>query len=220
MSGMNLEQARFNMVEQQIRPWEVLDPRVLDVLATIPREEFVPDRYRNLAFCDLRIPLGRDQSMMRPVEEGRMLQALSLADTDSVLEIGTGSGFVTACLARLADKVVSVELFEDFHQSAAAKLARLGVTNATLRVGDAAHGWEEEEPFDAIAITGSMAELPEAFRILLKPGGRLFVVTGQAPAMEARLLTRAGERGWTDEGLFETDLPALIHAEHRPKFVL
>lgn len=217
---LNLEQARFNMVEQQVRPWEVLDPRVLDVLATVPRENFVPERYRNLAFGDLRIPIGRGQSMMRPVEEGRTLQALQLSDQDIVLEIGTGSGFLTACLASLAQQVVSVELFEDLHQSAAAQLDHHGISNISLRIGDAAQGWQEETLFDAIAITGSMASLPETYKTLLKPDGRMFVVTGQAPAMEARLLTRSGEHAWREESLFETDLPALVNAEAKPQFVL
>lgn len=219
-SHIDLEQARFNMVEQQVRPWEVLDPRVLDVLATVPREEFVPERYRNLAFSDLRIPLGMGQSMMRPVEEGRMLQALQLTDEDTVLEIGTGSAFITACLAKLAQTVVSVELFEDLHRSAAATLSHLGIDNFSLRMGDAAHGWHEEQLFDAIAITGSMATLPGAYKTLVKPGGRLFVVTGESPAMEARLLTRSGEHAWRNESLFETDLPPLVNAERKPKFVL
>jgi protein-L-isoaspartate(D-aspartate) O-methyltransferase len=219
-SHIDLEQARFNMVEQQVRPWEVLDPRVLDVLSTVPREQFVPERYRNLAFGDLRIPLACGQSMMRPVEEGRLLQALQLTAVDTVLEIGTGSGFVTACLATLAQTVVSVELFEDLHQSAGAKLSHLGIDNVILRIGDAAHGWQEEHLFDAIAITGSMAALPDVYKTLVKPGGRLFVVTGGAPAMEARLLTRSGEHAWREESLFETDLPPLVNAEQKPEFVL
>lgn len=220
MIEMNLEQARFNMVEQQVRPWEVLDPRVLDVLSSVPREAFVPQRYRNIAFGDLRVPLGHGQSMMRPVEEGRMLQSLQLSAQDTVLEIGTGSGFVSACIARLAARLVSVELYDDLQQPAAERLAELGLDNVTLRLGDASQGWEEAEQFDAVAITGSMAGLPDDYRTLVKPGGRLFVVTGQAPAMEARLLTRSGEHGWREESLFETDLPRLVHAESKPTFVL
>lgn len=220
MSELNFEQARFNMVEQQIRPWEVLDPRVLEVFSRVPREEFVPRRYRALAFADLRIPLGRGQSMMRPVEEGRLLQALDLVATDTVLEVGTGSGFLTACLASLCEHVHSVEIFEDFSVTARDSLGRQGIENVMLEVGDAAAGWTTETHFDAIAVTGSMTRLAETYKRMLKGGGRLFVVTGDSPAMEARLLTRVGDEAWSEERLFETDLQPLLHAERKPSFVL
>lgn len=215
---MNFEQARFNMVEQQVRPWEVLDPRVLDVLATVPREAFVPQRYRALAFGDLRIPLGRGQTMMRPIEEGRMLQSLTLDGDESVLEIGTGSGFITACLARLGATVTSIEIFDDFRSQAASALAEQEIDNIRLLGGDASSGWPESGHFDAIAITGSLPELSDSFRKLLTTGGRLFAITGDSPAMTARLVTRVGEQQWAEETLFETDLPPLVHAVRPPRF--
>jgi len=219
MSDTHTEQARLNMIEQQIRPWEVLDPRVLDVFAEVPRETFVPEKYRRLAFADVEIPIGHGQSMMKPVLEGRMLQALSLDASDSVLEIGTGSGFVTACLARLGASVTSVELFEDLKYAAVQRLRDLGIDNVRLRVGDAARGWESERSFDAIAITGSMPGIPEVYRNQLRPGGRLFVVTGRRPAMQAWVVTRVGGSQWSEECLFETDLARLEHTVDESEFV-
>jgi protein-L-isoaspartate(D-aspartate) O-methyltransferase len=215
---MNFDQARFNMVEQQIRPWEVLDGRVLKLLEAIHREDFVPVRYRKLAFADLEIPLPCGQSMMRPKIEGRMLQALELGEDETVLEIGTGSGFITACLAGLAKSVVSVELFGELHEEAAVTLEDKKVSNAELFVGDVMRGWQPEQAHDVVVVTGSVPEIPEAFRGWVNPGGRLFVVTGDSPAMEARLLTRLDATEWSEESLFETDLPRLVHSEPSPQF--
>ncbi len=215
---MNFEHARFNMVEQQIRPWEVLDGRVLELLETIQREDFVPVRYRKLAFADIDIPLDCGQVMMRPKIEARMLQALDIQPDETVLEIGTGSGFVTACLANLAKHVVSVEIHEALHREAAAKLADKGVRNVELFVGDAMGGWQPEQAHDVVVVTGSVPEVPEAFLGWVNPGGRLFVVRGQSPAMEALLMTRVGVTEWTVESLFETDLPALENAAPPPEF--
>lgn len=215
---MNFEHARFNMVEQQIRPWEVLDGRVLELLETIQREDFVPVRYRKLAFADIDIPLDCGQVMMRPKIEARMLQALDIQPDETVLEIGTGSGFATACLAGLAKHVVSVEIHEALHREAAAKLADKGVRNVELFVGDAMGGWQPEQAHDVVVVTGSVPELPEAFLGWVNPGGRLFVVRGQSPAMEALLMTRVGVTEWTVESLFETDLPALENAAPAPEF--
>jgi protein-L-isoaspartate(D-aspartate) O-methyltransferase len=215
---MNFEQARFNMVEQQIRPWEVLDSRVLSLLQTIPREDFVPVRYRKLAFADVAVPLEAGQVMMRPKIEARMLQALDVQEDETVLEIGTGSGFVTACLAAMAKRVVSVELYEELHREAAARLESRQTANVELFVGDALRGWQPEQAHDVVVVTGSVADVPEHFRGWVNPGGRMFVVCGESPAMEARLLVRQGVSEWSAESLFETDLPRLVHAEPEPEF--
>ena len=216
--NMNFDQARFNMVEQQIRPWEVLDSKVLSLLETIHREDYVPVRYRKLAFADLAVPLACGQFMMPPIIEARMLQALDLREDESVLEIGTGSGFVTACLASLAKCVVSVELFEELHQKASLELQDKGIANAELFLGDVMGGWQPEQAHDVVVVTGSVPQVLEQFRGWVNPGGRLFVVTGDSPAMEARLLTRLDVTQWTEESLFETDLPRLVNAEPPPEF--
>jgi len=215
---MNFDQARFNMVEQQIRPWEVLDNRVLDLLQTIHREDFVPVQYRKLAFADMAIPLECGQTMMRPKIEARMLQALELREDETVLEIGTGSGFITACLAALAQSVVSVELFQELHSEAALKLRDKDIDNVELYVGDVMEGWQPEQAHDVVVVTGSVPTVPESFLGWVNPGGRLFVVVGDAPAMEARLMTRLNATEWSSESLFETDLARLIHSEPPPRF--
>jgi len=215
--NMNFDQARFNMVEQ-IRPWEVLDSKVLSLLETIHREDYVPVRYRKLAFADLAVPLACGQFMMPPKIEARMLQALDLREDESVLEIGTGSGFVTACLASLAKCVVSVEIFEELHQKASLELQDKGIANAELFLGDVMGGWQPEQAHDVVVVTGSIPQVLEQFKGWVNPGGRLFVVTGDSPAMEARLLTRLDVTQWTEESLFETDLPRLVNAEPPPEF--
>ncbi|MFZ5592937.1 MAG: protein-L-isoaspartate O-methyltransferase family protein [Pseudomonadota bacterium] len=216
---MNVEQARFNMVEQQIRTWEVLDPRILDLIGNMPREEFVPAQYRDLAFADIMIPLGHGQVMMEPKVEARLLQALAIEPSDTVLEVGTGSGYFTALLARLGKHVHSVDIFPDFTGSAQRTLAGHGINNVTLETGDAAKGWNKHAPYDVIAITGSLPVLPEIFLHNLKPGGRLVAVVGEAPVMEAILVTRAGEGAqWARESLFETNIPPLLNTA-RPQFV-
>jgi len=216
--NMNFDQARFNMVEQQIRPWEVLDSKVLSLLETIHREDFVPVQCRKLAFADLAVPLACGQFMMRPKIEARMLQALNLREDESVLEIGTGSGFVTACLAALAKCVVSVELFEELHQQASLELQDKGISNAELFLGDVMGGWQPEQAHDVVVVTGSIPEVLEQFKGWVNPGGRLFIVTGDSPAMEARLLTRLDVTEWAEESLFETDLPRLVNAEPPAEF--
>ena len=216
--SMNFERARYNMVEQQVRPWEVLDSKDLDILEDIQREDFVPVRYRKLAFADLNIPIAHDQYMMKPVVEGRMLQALELQTDETVLEIGTGSGFITACLARLARHVVSVDIFEKLSDTAKRTLKEKEVHNLELFVGDVMSGWQPEQAHDVVVVTGSVCTVPEIFRGWVNPGGRLFVVSGDAPAMEARLLTRLNASEWREESLFETDLPRLVNAEQAPRF--
>ena len=216
--NMNFDRARFNMVEQQIRPWEVLDSRVLSLLESIHREDFVPVTYRKLAFADMSIPLGHDQFMMNPKVEGRLLQALNLGEDDTVLEVGTGSGFVTACLAALAKRVVSVEIFDELHQNAELRLAEKNISNVELFVGDVMSGWQPEQAHDVVVVTGSVQSVPEQFLGWVNPGGRMFVISGDSPAMEARLLTRLGVTEWREESLFETDLPRLVNAEKPPQF--
>lgn len=216
--NMNFDQARFNMVEQQIRPWEVLDGRVLSLLEKIQREDFVPVQYRKLAFSDIAVPLEAGQVMMRPKIEARMLQALDLSEDETVLEIGTGSGFVTACLAALAKRVVSVEIFDELHREAAAKLADKSIKNIELFTGDVMRGWQPEQAHDVVVVTGSVPEVPEQFLGWVNPGGRMFVIKGESPAMEAVLMTRTDVTEWSVESLFETDLPVLVHAVQEPEF--
>lgn len=217
ISQINIEQARFNMIEQQIRPWEVLDQRVLDVMTRTPREDFAPSRYRNLAFADVAIPLGHGQVMMRPNVEGRLLQALNPQPADTILEVGTGSGYLTACLAGLGGRVVSVDIVPEFTAAAEDQLNAHGVDNVTLYSGDAAQGWGDYR-YDVIALTGSLPVLPERWRQQLVIGGRLFVIIGQDPIMEALLITRLGEQEWTEESLFETQLPPLLNVEKPSRF--
>jgi len=216
--SIDFQQARFAMVEQQVRPWDVLDPRVLEILMTVPREDYVPARHRKLAFADLALPLEHGESMMKPVVEGRMLQALALQPEDQVLEIGTGSGFITACLARLSHEVTSLDIHADFTERARARLQADGYVNVRLETADAL-SWQPGRQFDAIAVTAAVAETPERFVEWLRPGGRLFVVHGLSPVQEALLLTREGE-GLLRESLFETDIPYLRGAEPAPRFVL
>ena len=209
---MNFERARFNMVEQQVRTWEVLDGKVLGLMESVHREDFVPVRYRKLAFADLSIPLAMGQSMMCPKVEGRMLQSLDIKCDDSVLEIGTGSGFVTACLSSLARRVVSVELFEELFLEAEIRLRDKHQHNVDLCVGDVMTGWQPEQAHDVVVVTGSVPAVPEFFRDWVNPGGRMFVVVGESPTMEACVLTRAGFNDWREESLFETDLPCLVNS--------
>ena len=213
---MDFETARFNMVEQQVRTWEVLDQAVLDRLSAIPRERFVPEDYLRLAYADTRIPLGGGDVMMPPREEARLLQALALAPGDHVLEVGTGSGFLAALAAGLARRVTTVEISPERRARAERRLAEFG--NVEVIEGDAVRGWEAAAPYDAIAVTGSLPVLDDSFLRQLKPGGRLFVVVGEAPAMEALLLTRTGAGDWATESLFETVLPPLAGAKRPNQF--
>lgn len=212
--------ARENMIEQQIRPWDVLDERVLDVFRELPRERFMPDAYRALAYSDVEIPIGHGERTMKPVVEGRLLQALALTGADSVLEIGTGSGFMAACLSRLALSVTSVERHADLSASAGQRLAAAGIDNVRLVVADALAGFDPGTTFDAIAVTGAVDVLPPQFLDWLAPGGRLFAVRGRSPAMEAILVTRTNEGAFETGSLFETELDYLHGAAPKPRFVL
>ena len=213
---MYFDQARFAMIEQQVRPWDVLDPRVLDAMATVRREDFVADAHRNLAFADLELPLGHGESMMKPVLEGRLLQALALEPGEEVLEIGTGSGFVTACLAQLARAVTSIDIQPEFVAAARARLDRAGFGNVRLEVADAL-SWQPGRQFDAVAVTGAVAEIPAAFAGWLRPGGRMFIVHGRSPVQEAVRATRRGDSLHL-ESLFETDINYLRGAAPAPQF--
>jgi protein-L-isoaspartate(D-aspartate) O-methyltransferase len=216
---IDFDQARFAMIEQQVRPWEVLDPRVLDVLSRVRREDFVLPRHRKLAFADLALPLEHGESMMKPVLEGRLLQSLDLQPEDEVLEIGTGSGFVTACLAMLARDVTSIDLHGDFVERARARLQGNGLTSARIEQADAM-SFSPGRQFDAVAVTGAVAEIPAHFRQWLKPGGRMFVVRGLSPVLEAVRVMRNNERDFGIESLFETDLDYLRGAEPVARFSL
>ncbi len=219
MADMNIEKARHNMIEQQIRPWDVLDPRVLHLIQRIPREDFVLPEYRSLAFTDMELPIGHDEVMMEPKLEARMLQSLAIQPGDKVLEVGTGSGYVTAMLANLAAQVVSVEIEPELQQQAARRLATLGLGNVTLEQGDAANGWGQAQPYDAIAVTGSLPELPQGLKGNMRVGGRLFAVVGEAPVMQAKLVTRVNSNEWREETLFETVVPPLHGAQVEKRFV-
>jgi protein-L-isoaspartate(D-aspartate) O-methyltransferase len=219
MPQMDFERARYNMVEQQIRTWEVLDQRVLDLLFRVRREDFVPARYRSLAFADMEIPLGHGQTMLQPKLEARMLQELAIAATDRILEVGTGSGYMTALLACLGQHVYSVDIVPGFTQTASAKLSAHDIRNVTLETGDAARGWTSQSPYDVIVLTGSVPVLPPAFQDSLKPGGRLIAIVGEAPVMEARLVTRIGAGAFSTTGLFETCIAPLQNVMQPEKFV-
>ena len=215
---MNIEQARFNMIEQQIRPWEVLDPQVLDLLFVVKREDFVPDAYRNLAFADMEIPLGSGQAMLAPKIEAKLLQELDITKTDKVLEIGTGSGYMAALLAARAEHVVTVESRPELAEAARRNLERAGVSNVTVEVGNGANGWAQRGPYDAIVVSASLPAVPAALLRQLRVGGRLAVIVGEAPVMEAQLITCSAEGVYNTVNLFETVVPALDGVEARSAF--
>ena len=216
---MDIEQARFNMIEQQVRPCRVLDQQVLALMSEIPREDFVPKAYASVAFADINVPLGDGQCMMSPKIEGFMLQALAIKHTDSVLEIGTGSGFITALLAKSAYSVLSVDIRADFLERAGERLAALNIENVNLEKRDAINTEVNGLPYDVIAITGSVIAVPEHWQKQLSIGGRLFAIVGESPVMEAQLITRVSENEWQVECLFETELCALDGVKKTEKFV-
>jgi protein-L-isoaspartate(D-aspartate) O-methyltransferase len=206
---MNIEQARFNMIEQQIRPWEVLDQRVLNLLFVVKREDFAPPAYRSLAFADMELPLGSGQVMLAPKIEAKVLQELGIKKTDKVLEIGTGSGYMAALLAAHADHVVTVECRPELAEFAQKNLEQAGITNVSVEVGDGAKGWSQRGPYDAIVVSGSVPAVPDALLKQLRVGGRLSIVVGEAPAMEAQLITCTADGIYNTVNLFETVIPAL-----------
>jgi protein-L-isoaspartate(D-aspartate) O-methyltransferase len=222
MASMNFEQARFNMVEQQIRTWEVLDQDVLDLLYVVPREDFVPAPYRALAFSDMEIPLGANaasgERMMPPKMEARILQEVGVKKSDRVLEVGTGSGYLTALLAHRAAHVFSLEINPQLAEFGRDNLVRHGVENMTLEIGDAARGWAKHAPYDVIVLTGSVPELPQAITDQLSPGGRLFAVVGNTPVMVARLVTCTGPGMYASAELFDTVIAPLQNAQRPSRF--
>jgi protein-L-isoaspartate(D-aspartate) O-methyltransferase len=215
---MDFERARFNMIEQQIRTWDVLDQEVLDLLFIVRREDYVPSAYRELAFADLEIPLGDGERMWTPKMEARVLQELELRKDESVLEIGTGSGYLTALLAARSAEVTSVEIVPRLGSEAQAKLRRAGVTNVRLETGDGAQGYRDAQ-YDAIVLTGSTPVLPESWLAQLKPGGRLFAVVGDPPVMTARMTHWTGPGAITSQDLFETVIAPLRNAAQPRRFV-
>jgi protein-L-isoaspartate(D-aspartate) O-methyltransferase len=208
--------ARETMVEQQVRPWDVLDVRVLDVLAELPRDAFVPAQHRSLAYADIGLPIGHGESMMKPVLEGRMLQALALQPGDDVLEIGTGSGFISACLGRLARDVLSLEIHADLAEAARARLREHDINNVRVDIADAL-AWDTDRRFDAVCVTGAVADIPPQFAQWLRPGGRMFIVQGVSPVMDA-LVLHQDVNGLRTESLLETDLAYLVGAAPAPAF--
>jgi protein-L-isoaspartate(D-aspartate) O-methyltransferase len=217
--AMNTEKARFNMVEQQIRTWEVLDQNVLDLLMSIKREEFVPRAWRSLAFADLEIPLGYGQAMLAPKVEARILQEVAPRPGDSVLEVGTGSGYLAALLASMAKHVVSVEIRPELKQMGENNLRNQGLRNVAVELGDAARGWAAHAPYDIIVLTASTPVLPDELLAQLKPGGRMFAIVGDAPVMEAQLINCAVAGEYRSVNLFETSVPALSNAAQPERFV-
>lgn len=213
---MNMDQARFNMVEQQIRPWDVLDPKILDLFMEVPRHQFVTEAQKALAYSDLELPIGMGQFMLPPRVEARILQALDVSKQDAVLEIGTGSGFTTALLAASAKRVTSVEIHPELQEIAKQRLTRYD--NIEFVIGDASQNWEDGKQYDVIFLTGSTAILPEAYKQKLNLGGRLAATVGSKQMMTTMVLTRISEIEWETETLFETSIPALIHAEAKEEF--
>jgi len=214
---MNTVLARHQMIMQQIRPWIVSEPQLIETLNDLARDRFVAEEYRHLAYADTEIPLPHGQKMMLPMIEGKLLQVLKIEPHHRVLEIGTGSGYVTACLGRLADTVTSIDIFEDLIGAAMTRLNDAGVTNATVRHMDATVELPDET-YDAVAVCASMPRFDERFLDLLRPGGRMFVVVGDAPVMEARLITRVDGAAVKVDSLFETSIAALINASETPEF--
>jgi protein-L-isoaspartate(D-aspartate) O-methyltransferase len=209
---MNIEQARFNMIEQQIRPWNVLDQDVLDLLHVVKREQFVPAAYQNLAFADVEIPLPGGEAMLAPKFEARILQETGVKKHETVLEIGTGSGYMAALLAHRAARVTTVEINPETAELARKNLANAGVHNVTVEVGNGAQGWEKGAPYDVIVISGALEVLPEAILKQVKVGGRIAAIVGQAPVMEASIITRTGENTYSTIKVFETNVRYLTGA--------
>jgi len=221
--SMDIEQARFNMIEQQIRPWEVLDPEVLRLLSVVKREDFVLAAQKVLAFADIELPIGNKgdagQTMLEPKIEARVLQELSLKNTDTVLEIGAGSGYMAALLASKAEYVYSVEIDPELAESAKRNLQRAGVANVSVQLADGSRGWPSQAPYDAIVVSASMPVLPPELLKQLKVGGRLVAFVGEEPVMHAQLVTRTGDDAFNTINLFETVVAPLVNAAQREQFV-
>ncbi|RUR08453.1 protein-L-isoaspartate O-methyltransferase [Legionella sp. km772] len=216
---MNNNSARTNMVKQQLRTNDVLDESILALYDLVPRHEFVPEQYAAFAYSDMQIPLRHEQRMLTPLEEGMILQALDLRGHETVLEIGTGSGFFTALLSKLCKKVISVDYYAEFTHNAAAKLKAHHCDNVELITGDASRGWLEKAPYDVVVFTGAVEQLTQTHKLQILPGGKLFSITGKSPIMQARLYSLDHEGIWTESFLFETDIPNLIDHLKPKEFV-
>ena len=213
---MNLDQARFYMVEQQIRPWDVLDPKILDLFMDIPRHLFVETGHEELAYSDIELPIGHEQRMMMPKVEGRLLQALDIDENDTVLEIGTGSGYLTALMASLGQSVTTVEIHSDIQ--AIAKTRLTSYKNIDFQEGDGSEDWADGKEYDVIVLTGSVSEAPQTYKDKLSLGGRLALIAGHSPAMSAQVITRISDQEWECETLFETDVTALLNPKQKETF--
>ena len=215
---MNIEQARFNMIEQQIRPWDVMDADVLHLLSVVKREDFVPLAYRALAFADMEIPLGQGQFMLAPKVEARLLQDAAVQKHEKVLEIGTGSGFMASLLAHRAQRVISLEINPELAQLARANLQKAGIHNAEVRQADGSQGAPQDAPFDVIVLSGSVAEVPQALLSQLKVGGRLVAVVGEEPVLRATVVTRHGEAAFSTTQAWDTVAPRLVNCPEPSHF--
>lgn len=216
---MSYHSARINMVKQQLRTGDVLDESILNLYDLIPRHEFVPETYSHFAYSDLQIPLDHDQKMLTPLEEGKILQALQLQGTETVVEIGTGSGFFTALLSRLCKKVISIDYYSDFTQRAEKALKKHECNNVELITGDGCRGWLENAPYDVMVFTGALEKLTQMHRLQIVPGGKLFAIEGECPAMHARLHTLSHGEVWHTAFLFETETPQLLDQIQQKEFI-
>jgi len=217
-SGFDFDTARRVMAEKQVRTWDVLSQRVLEVMETLPREHFAPERYRKLAYADIQIPIGHGQVMLNPKIEGRILQALHPARNESVLDIGTGTGYLSACLARMARSVLSVDIVPEFREPAQERIRALDIDNVECVTADAAHGLDRSDQFHAVVVEAALPKLREDFHRHVREGGRLLLIVGTPPVMEAWLFTRVSKDGWTSESLFDTLIPGIIDPSERPDF--
>jgi protein-L-isoaspartate(D-aspartate) O-methyltransferase len=209
---------RRNMIKQQVEAWGVLDAETLSAMDALSREDFVPEGYQDFAYADTRIPLGSDEWMLSPKEAGRIVQALEILPTETVLEIGTGSGYLTALLAKEANHVYSIDISEAMTAFAKENLAHYPFDNITLETGDAASGWQEYAPYDVIVVTASLPTLPRAFGKQLNIDGRIFAILGDAPAMTATLMTKTAKDQWQQAPLYETDMPRLQNIKDIEEF--
>jgi len=215
---MNIEKARFNMIEQQIRPWKVLDKEVLNLMSSIPRELFVPDAYKALAFADIAVPLDDGRYLLHPKEEGRLIQAIKPENHEKVLVVGSATGYVTALLGSLANEVIAVDNNEAFVDNSVANFAKLNINNITVSCSDPAAGLESQGPYDIIVVLGSMEVLSEKLKSQMKVGGKMFCILGQKPTMEAMLIERSGNDTWSESALFSMLAPAIPNAPKAEQF--
>lgn len=216
---MSNQNARINMVKQQLRTGDVLNEAILDLFEIFPRHEFVPATMKQFAYSDMQIPLAHGQRMMTPLEEGQILQALNLEGHETVLEVGTGSGYLTALLSRLCKKVISIDYHADFTNEARFKLEKYRCTNIELITGDGCRGWLDKAPYDVIVLTGAIDALTETHRLQILPGGALIAIVGNEPVMQCRLLRLDHQGNWQEKLLFETNIPPLIDKLKPKEFV-